>query len=52
MEHNSEQPPEQPEEPQQYESTRWLKVLAKVVGGGVVLFIVAVALVFGVCLFG
>ncbi len=52
MEHDSEPPSEEPTDVPPHGATRFVSIVLKIIGGGVVLFIVAVALVFGVCLFG
>ncbi len=52
MEHDSDPTPEEPVNGQQAKPTNWLGVIFKTIIGIIVLFFVAVALVFGACLLG
>lgn len=52
MEHDSDPTPKQPYDQRRSEFPGWAGVIIKVIIGIVVLFVVAVAFVFGVCFLG
>ena len=52
MEHDSDPTPEEQVDEHQSKPINWLRVIFKLIIGAIVLFIAAVALVFGACLLG
>jgi hypothetical protein len=52
MEHDSDPTPEEQVDEHQSKPINWLRLIAKLIIGAIVLFIAAFALVFGACLLG